>query len=317
MEAFRDVYLGSNVTALSSDERCRIHQIRNDTGEGVMTCFEVMDGVYLMYNDFHMRECQSELVAKANVFCIDHCREGRIEHAVGTNGYSYLAAGDLRIDSRGYHTNQYVFPLEHYHGITIAFFLGTAERALAETFKDFPVHLEQLQKKYCRSSEPFIVRGERAIDHLFSELYTVPEKIKDSYYKIKVFELLLFLDALELPKNPKTAPYFYKSQVEKVKAIHELMVNDLERHYTLNDLAERFRIALTPMKTCFKGVYGSSIFAYMRTFRMNRAAVLLRKTQQSIAEIALQVGYSSPSKFSSAFKDVMKMTPLQYRKTFV
>ena len=50
----------------------------------------------------------------------------------------------------------------------------------------------------------------------------MPEQIKLPYFRIKVLELLLYLDALELPKDAEK-PYFYKSQVEKVKAIHRLL----------------------------------------------------------------------------------------------
>jgi AraC-type DNA-binding domain-containing proteins len=72
------------------------------------------------------------------------------------------------------------------------------------------------------------------------------------------------------------------------------------------------------MKTCFKGVYGTSIFAYMRAYRMNRAAVLLRTgRQESVAEVAGRVGYDSPSKFAVAFKEVMGKSPLEYRNSFV
>ena len=75
---------------------------------------------------------------------------------------------------------------------------------------------------------------------------------------------------------------------------------------------------LTSKKACFKGVYGTSIFAYMRAYRMNRAAVLLRAGGgKSVAEIAGRVGYDSPSKFAAAFKEVMGKSPLEYRKSFV
>lgn len=67
------------------------------------------------------------------------------------------------------------------------------------------------------------------------------EQIKLPYFRIKVLELLLYLDALELPKDAEK-PYFYKSQVEKVKAIHRLLTGELERHYTIAELSERFSV---------------------------------------------------------------------------
>lgn len=130
-----------------------------------------------------------------------------------------------------------------------------------------------------------------------------------------MLELLLYLDALEIPLNCEERPYFYKTQVEKVKAIHKLMNENLNIHYTLNELAKKFDISLTAMKNCFKNIYGNSIFAYMRTYRMNTAAVLLKQHKDySISDIAATVGYDSPDKFSTAFKELIGVSPINYRK---
>ena len=103
--------------------------------------------------------------------------------------------------------------------------------------------------------------------------------------------------------------------VEKIKAIQRQMTEHLEHHYTLEELSEQFDIPLTPMKSCFKNVYGSPVNTYMRAYRMNRAASLLRRERErSVAEIAGLVGYDSPSKFAAAFKAVIGQAPLEYRK---
>ena len=57
--------------------------------------------------------------------------------------------------------------------------------------------------------------------------------IRDRYYlKVKIFELLLYLDALELAGTKEERPYFYKTQVEKIKSIRSLMTENLTEHYT-------------------------------------------------------------------------------------
>lgn len=52
----------------------------------------------------------------------------------------------------------------------------------------------------------------------------------------------------------------------------------------------------------------------MKEYRIKQAATLLRQTQAIIAEISSQVGYENQSKFASAFKDVMLISPAEYRK---
>ncbi|MGX8710421.1 MAG: helix-turn-helix domain-containing protein [bacterium] len=305
----------SRLVLLAQSDGCCVYQMKNGTGDGTMTVYDIFPGVMLAYNDYHMENCFSEFQTAEDLLCIDHCREGRLEYPSKDAAYSYVESGDLKIDRRLKHTGHFSFPLSHYHGITVSFQLSEAARALPEEFRDFPVDLYGIQRKFCAGSSPIVLHGAPSIDHIFDELYAVPEKIKRAYFKIKVLELLLYLDALELPKSREERPYFYKSQVEKIKSMRALMAEHPERHYTMEELSARFNIPLTPMKSCFKSVYGSPISTYMRVFRMNRAAVLLRQERGTgIAEIAGRIGYDSPSKFAAAFKDVIGKTPLEYRR---
>lgn len=299
---------------LAESGGCGIYQFRNDSGEGTITIYEVFPGVALAYNDFHMRYYDSEFVPGRDIWCIDHCREGRLEYAVKDDAYSYVEAGDLKLDRRLTHTGRFELPLSHYHGAMISFDMEKACHSLPLEVKDFPVNLQRLQQKFCPGGEPVVLREPDAIEHIFGELYAVPEKIKLPYFKIKILELLLYLEALELPESPMEKPYYYKTQVEKVKAVHQFLEEHIAENYTQEELAARFGIALTPMKQCFKSVYGSAIGAWRLQYRMNHAAVLLQTRRElNVAEIAGTVGYDSPSKFAIAFRRVMGMTPTEYR----
>lgn len=134
------------------------------------------------------------------------------------------------------------FPLSRDHGGAGA---ARAAQALAEWVRDFPVDLYRLRDKYCSGPHPKVLHGAPSLDHIFQELYAVPEQIKLPYFRIKTLELLLYLDALELPAESEK-PYFYKTQVEKMKAIHRLLTGDLERHYTITELSRRFSIRPRP-----------------------------------------------------------------------
>ena len=134
-----------------------------------------------------------------------------------------MEAGDLKLDRRLTHTGRFEMPLSHYHGAMISFDMAVACKSLPEEVKDFPVDLKALQNKYCRDGYPVVIHKASAIEHIFSELYAVPEQIKRPYFKIKIMELLLYLDALELPEVTEEKTYFYKTQVENVKAIQRFL----------------------------------------------------------------------------------------------
>ena len=314
-EFMKGVNCGDNVRELVSDGTCRVMKMENETGKGVMTGYEVFPGAVIMYNDFHMAYCESKFHAdNVDILCIDHCREGSMEYNLNNDFCYYFEAGDLVVDNRRNHAGNINYPSKHFHGISIGFYLPVAEEQLKKEFKDFSVSLKDLQQKF-KEHSPYVIKARDEIEHIFSELYRVPAKIKKDYFRIKLFELLLYLDALEFDKQKEEKPYFYKSQVEKVKAMQKLMTDNLTKHYTIEELSEQFGISQTSLKICFKGIFGSPINRYMQNYRVNVAATrLLQEKEERVADIAFDVGYESPSKFTATFKKIMGITPLDYRK---
>ena len=69
-----------------------------------------------------------------------------LEYTAKDNAYSYVEARDLKLDRRLTHTGQFVLPLSHYHGITIAFDLAEAAQSVSGAIKGFAVDLCGLQK---------------------------------------------------------------------------------------------------------------------------------------------------------------------------
>jgi AraC-like DNA-binding protein len=311
------VFLGHNVKMLKRGPDCSVYKMKDAGGEGTMTCYNVFPGIDLIYDDFHMQNCFSEFRPRVEMIGIDHCREGRIEWEISNGSYMYLQEGDLQIDAKEQHSMGFSFPLSHYNGITVAIYIEEASKTLAHVFDGFSVDMQELRKKFCADRRLFIMRADDSIQHIFSELYTVPAKIRKNYLKIKVLELLLFLSALDVPVNSYERPYFPKKQVETVKAIMKHINAHIDRHFTLEELSSQFGMPLTTMKACFKGVYGMSIYAYMRSHRMRTAALMLRQTDQNITTVAGRVGYNNPSKFAAAFKEIIGMPPAKYQKSII
>lgn len=62
-----------------------------------------------------------------------------------------------------------------------------------------------------------------------------------------------------------------------------------------------------------KAVMGISVVDLLRKSRLQRAKTLLEQTDKSIAEVAYEVGFSSPSYFTKCFKDEFNMQPSDIR----
>ncbi len=302
--------------AARSDTSCRF-QMRDAWGEGQMTCYEIFKGIILMKNDFHMAFCQSEFQMAGKMLAIDHCREGRIEWALQNNHYTYLSQGDLQIGSKNDHAMGFGFPTQHYHGITVAIFYEEISPETKDICEVFGLDLEAFYKKYGGEKNNSILRNQPQVDHILSEIYHMAPSLQVSYYRLKVIELLLYLLNLEKPINGQASAYFPKQKVEQIKAIHTFLTSHLNEHLTVEALSERFDMPQTQMKTIFKAVYGEAIYQFTKRYKMEWAAKLLRESDAQISEIAGQVGYDNPSKFSAAFKKEWGVTPLHYRQGYL
>lgn len=82
-----------------SEDGCSVYKMKNMTGEGVITCYEILPGIELFYNDFHMSDGQNQnKLPRADVLEINHCRERRFECEFANGNYQYIGDGDLAIN---------------------------------------------------------------------------------------------------------------------------------------------------------------------------------------------------------------------------
>lgn len=299
---------------LCSDDTCAVYQMRGADGEGTTAYYPVFPGISVLFNDFHMASCPPRRFSGARFINIHHCREGRVESQVDAGSCVYLEPGDTMIENFAMAHRYCAFPLSHFHGIVVTIDVAQASDGLAALLSLFAVDLPALEARFAARTRPLILHGSQALDHLFAELYHLPETVRQGMLRLKVLELLLTLQGLDFEAAETERPYFYRSQIEKIKAIHALMTTHPDEHFTIEALAEQFALSSSALKLCFKGVYGTAIYTYMRNYRMNLAATLLTETDASVAEIAGRVGYSNSSKFARAFKEVKGVTPLAYRK---
>lgn len=216
-ELFQEMYYGPNVQNLVESDDCKVMRLSDSSGEGMMTLYHVFPGVFLMYNDFHMKECVSGFQTDMDLLCIDHCREGRIEQEVGQNAFSYLEAGDLRVDRRIHHSGKVEFPLCHYHGISIGFQMETAAKEIPASMNGFSVDLYELQKKYCSDRTPYVIPGEPAIEHIFPNSTMCRSKSKRTISRSKCWSCCCIWTHWNFQAIQKNAPIFIKARLRKSK----------------------------------------------------------------------------------------------------
>lgn len=293
---------------------CKVYQLSNETGTGEVTVYQVFTGIELYYNDMHMAYCNQNQATAKNVIEINHCMVGRYECSFGENSCCYIAAGDLAIGSVMRKKSFSAFLLNHYHGITILVNLDELLPEIRQIMALTCIDLDYIKKYICEDNRCCIMRANSSIEHIFSELYHVREKRKAGYMKIKILELLLFLSDLDKAEEVLQTDYYNKNQVRLIKEVAAYITEDMTRHDTIEQLSQKFEISTTALKKCFRGVYGTSIYAYLRMYRLQAAQKMLLETKLQVTEIANRIGYENPNKFTSAFRESFGMSPTDFRK---
>lgn len=84
---------------------------------------------------------------------------------------------------------------------------------------------------------------------------------------------------------------------------------------TTEQIAEHFHMSISQLERLSKKYFGSGVISVYNSKRLNRAIALLLGTDQSISNIAQQIGFFDLSHFSSFFSKRMGgISPSQYRK---
>jgi transcriptional regulator, araC family len=309
---------GRNKKKIIENSRSRIYECCDlENGKYVITEYEIFKGVKVFYNDIHTSRITSgipETLLNEKRYEINHCREGRFECVLRDGTVTYMEAGDFAINLISNSSQESFFPISHYHGLTFCITPSEFDEELYILQKMFGINYEGVLAELCHDNKLFIQRATSEIEHIFFEMYKVPDDILLGYLKVKFQELFLYLTTVKNNVSYSDRQYFVKNNIEIAKKINAYVLQNYNRTLTYEKLSEKFYIKITTMKNCYKSVYAETVNDTIIKKRLEVAANLLKDSSLSITEIALQVGYTDHSKFSNAFKKKYQLTPSEYKK---
>ena len=186
-------FFDPEIQKIVSEDGCSIYRMKNVTGEGVITRYEILPGIELFYNDFHMSDGQNQnKLPHSDVLEINHCREGRFECEFANGDYQYVGAGDLAINRLTNETTSTYFPLSHYHGISITIDLPTADQTMKRiesVIGGLNIDVFSIADKFCKNDTCIVLRTQSEIEHIFSELYRVEPRMIAWVWDLLHFDL--------------------------------------------------------------------------------------------------------------------------------
>lgn len=98
----------------------------------------------------------------------------------------------------------------------------------------------------------------------------------------------------------------------------QILLNYIHANYsqniTLDDLAAAANVSKSEVLRCFKSIINISPIKYLKNFRLQNAAYMLKNTASSIQTIYEACGFESNSYFSKSFKEIYHCSPREYRE---
>ena len=98
---------------------------------------------------------------------------------------------------------------------------------------------------------------------------------------------------------------------EKIVKAREILLQHIGEPLTIKELSRKVAINECYLKKGFKELFGTTVFDFYQSQRMEHARYLLYEKGLSVTEVSLMLGYSSISHFSTAFKKHTGLKPCE------
>lgn len=138
-----------------------------------------------------------------------------------------------------------------------------------------------------------------------------PSLINEDILVLKLKEIILLLsqtqnaEAVQIILSQLFSPttYTFKQVIEA----------NLFSQLTIEQLADQNNLSVSSFKREFAKLYNDSPANYIKNKRLEKAAQLLRVSDQRITDIAFDCGFNDLANFTKSFSDKYNVTPTNYR----
>ncbi|WP_205502302.1 hybrid sensor histidine kinase/response regulator transcription factor [Rufibacter psychrotolerans] len=152
-------------------------------------------------------------------------------------------------------------------------------------------------------------------------------------YVTKPFSYLYLLERVKgLIRNRELLKVYYNSAIAVETKVHTAQPKQLDKKFinelaalveknlqnpdmNANDIAAALGMSRVHLYRKMKALLGYSLNDYIVGARLKKARHLLLNSQMNISEIAYEVGFSSPTYFSTAFRNHFNMSPSDFKSS--
>ena len=159
---------------------------------------------------------------------------------------------------------------------------------------------------------PLCGKTRMAIEALLNHNYT--DTLENIFINAQTQILLLYsMDCMLGDKEEVFTCKFLANEADrdKITKAREVLLQHIGEPLTIKELSRKVAINECYLKKGFKEMFGTTIFDFYQSQRMEHAKYLLYDKGLSVTEVSMLLGYSSISHFSTAFKKHTGIKPCE------
>src|SRR5688572_13208443 len=160
---------------------------------------------------------------------------------------------------------------------------------------------------------PLCGKTRMVLEALLNHSYS--DSLENIYINAQTQMLLLYtLDCMLGEKEIDTVNCKFlanEADREKIVKAREILIQQIGEPITIKELSRKVAINECYLKKGFKEMFGTTIFDFYQSQRMEHAKYLLYEKGLSVTEVSMLLGYSSISHFSTAFKKHTGLKPCE------
>lgn len=313
-----DEYIKEEFKCKTSDELLgKKYVIGKQFGVGDYSRMKIEDGLEISkFNMYSANMYFDNRGYEDNVLEIGYCYSGTTKIlALPSNKKYMLKEGQIFFYKTLNNEEYFEFKYDKCKTISICMHFNTIKNAVNPIWEDRAIMDWETQMNNIFKEDILIIeKASYDIKKIAEEIDSIPIDNMMGYMKLKLRTIEFLAIFFEKNSDIKLIQNSEDEERESIIKAKNIISKNLREPPSLKKLAGDLNISLYKLQKAFKNSTGNTVYEYIKKSRIEKAKYLLKNTNMSILEIANEIGYENPSKFSNAFKGYNNMNPLKYRK---